>query len=92
MSLFGCFRFWAPTRFLEVICPTHNPVKDSILVTEDVVEIYPSIPHEIGLKALEKTLIIRANKNVSTENLLIWLTSSSKTLTLSLMVKLSSEF
>ena len=25
MSLFGCFRFWAPTRFPEVICPRYNP-------------------------------------------------------------------
>ena len=27
MSLFGCFRFCAPTRFREVICPTTLPVR-----------------------------------------------------------------
>ena len=43
--------------------------KDSILVTADVVGLYPSIPHEAGLKALEKALNSRTNKKVSTEDL-----------------------
>ena len=44
--------------------------KDSILVTAYVVGLYPSIPHEAGLKALEKILNNRTNnKNVSTEDL-----------------------
>ena len=43
--------------------------KDSILVTADVVGLYPSIPHEAGLKALEKALNSRTNKKVSTEHL-----------------------
>ena len=25
MSLFRCFRFWAPTHFPEVICPRYDP-------------------------------------------------------------------
>ena len=25
MSLFGSFRFWAPTRFSEVNCPRYDP-------------------------------------------------------------------
>ena len=25
MSLLGCFPFWGPTCFPEVICPKHNP-------------------------------------------------------------------
>ena len=25
MSLFGCFRFWTPTRFPELICPRYDP-------------------------------------------------------------------
>ena len=43
--------------------------KDSILVTADVVGLYPSIPHEAGLKALEKAFNSRTNKKVSTEDL-----------------------
>ena len=43
--------------------------KDSILVTADVVGLYPSIPHEAGLKALEKALNNHTNKKVSTEDL-----------------------
>ena len=43
--------------------------KDSILVTGDVVGLYRSIPHEAGLKALEKALNNCTNKNISTEDL-----------------------
>ena len=43
--------------------------KDSILVTADVVGLYPSISHEAGLRALEKAPNSRTNKNVSTEDL-----------------------
>ena len=41
--------------------------KDSVLVTVDVVMLYPSIPHEAGRKAL--ALNNRTNKKVSAENL-----------------------
>ena len=43
--------------------------KDSILATSDVVGLYPSIPHEARLKALEKAFNSRTNKKVSTEDL-----------------------
>ena len=43
--------------------------KYTILVTADVVGLYPSILHEAGLEALEKALNIRTNKKVSTEDL-----------------------
>ena len=39
------------------------------MVTADVVGLYPSIPHEAGLKAIEKALNNRTNKKVSTEDL-----------------------
>ena len=39
--------------------------EDSILVTADVVELYPSISHEAGLEALEKSLNNRSNKKAS---------------------------
>ena len=42
--------------------------KDAILVT-GVVVLYRSIPHEAGLKALEKALNNCTNKNISTEDL-----------------------
>ena len=45
--------------------------KDFILFTADVVRLYPSIPHEAGLKALEKALNNRTNKKFQQK---IWLT------------------
>ena len=39
------------------------------MVTADVMGLYPSIPHEAGLKSLEKALNNRTNKKVSTEHL-----------------------
>ena len=42
---------------------------DSILVTADIVGLYPNIPHVERLKALQKALNNCANKKVSTEDL-----------------------
>ena len=42
--------------FLKKIKQIGNVRENSILVTADVVGLYPSIPHELGLKALEKAL------------------------------------
>ena len=42
--------------FIEKIKRIGNIPEDAILVTADVVGLYPSIPHEFGLKALEKAL------------------------------------
>ena len=48
--------------------------QDSILATADVVGLYPSISHEAGLKALEKSHSNRTNKKVSIKDLgLRWL-------------------
>ena len=55
--------------FIKKIKNIGSIPKDSILVTEDVVGLYPSIPHEAGLKALEKDLNDCTNKKVSTEDL-----------------------
>ena len=41
-----------------------------ILVTVDVVGLYPSIPHEAGLQSPEETLENRNHKQISTEKLL----------------------
>ena len=43
---------------------------DVIMCTIDVVGVYPSIPHEDGLKALKKALEKRQDQTVSTESLL----------------------
>ena len=43
--------------------------QDSILVTADVVGLYPNIPHNAGLKALKDTLDCRQNKKMPTNML-----------------------
>ena len=44
--------------------------QDTLLVTADVVGLYPSIPHEAGLKALKEALDKRENKNMATNDLI----------------------
>ena len=41
----------------------------AILVTADVVSLYPSIPHQAGLEALKKALDERENMFISTYNI-----------------------
>ena len=57
-------------NFIEKIKNIGTILKYSILVTADVVGLYPSIPHEAGLKALKKALNNRTNKKVSTDDLI----------------------
>ena len=42
---------------------------DAIMVTADVVGLYPSIPHDAGLEPLRKALDNRENKKISTDDL-----------------------
>ena len=42
----------------------------AILVTSDVLALYPSIPHEAGLTALKDALGNRENKSISTEDII----------------------
>ena len=51
--------------FIKKIKDINNIPKDSILVTADVVGLYPSISHEASLEALEKALNNRTDKKVS---------------------------
>ena len=51
--------------FLRKIKQIRNLPEDSILVTADVVGLYPSIPHELGLKALREAL-----EKISTDDLI----------------------
>ena len=46
----------------------HSP-QDAIMVTADVVGLYPSIPHNAGLEALRKSLDNRENKKIYTDGL-----------------------
>ena len=42
---------------------------NAILVTADVVGLYPSIPHNVGLRALKELLDKREQKKLPTEDL-----------------------
>ena len=55
--------------FIEKIKRISNIPDDAILVTADVVGLYPSIPHELGLKALEEALEKRDSIQISTSDL-----------------------
>ena len=55
--------------FIEKIKRISNIPDDAILVTADVVGLYPSIPHEPGLKPLEAALEKRDPIQISTSNL-----------------------
>ena len=66
--------------------------KDSILVTADVVGLYPSVSHEAGLRALEKAPNSRTNKNVSTEDLVKMAKFVLKNNYFELTVKLNRRF
>ena len=57
-------------NFLRKIKQIGNLPENSILVTTDVVGLYPSIPHELGLKALEEALEKRESKQISTDDLI----------------------
>ena len=43
---------------------------DALLVTADIVGLYPSIPHEAGLSTLREALDKRTCKEIPTENLI----------------------
>ena len=45
-------------------------LQDALLVTADVVGLYPSIPHEAGLKALKEALDKKENRNIATNDLI----------------------
>ena len=56
--------------FINKIRTIGNIPEGAILVTADVVGLYPSIPHEAGLNALKEALDNRENKTISTEDLI----------------------
>ena len=56
--------------FINKIKTIENIPEGAILVTADVVGLYPSIPHEAGLNALREALDNRENKTINTEDLI----------------------
>ena len=56
--------------FLKKIKNLGSLPENAILVTADVVGLYPSIPHEAGLQALEEALENRNHKQIPTDKLL----------------------
>ena len=56
--------------FLRKIKQIKNVLGNSILVTADVVGLYPSIPHQFGLKTLEEALEKGQSKQISTDDLI----------------------
>ena len=56
--------------FLNKIKNLQNIPEGAILVTADVVGLYPSILHEAGLSALREVLDKREDKNIPTDKLL----------------------
>ena len=56
--------------FINKIKNLKNIPSNSILVTADVVGLYSSIPHELGLNAIKKALENRESKSVSTSDVL----------------------
>ena len=66
-------RSWPYTKdsenFIEKIKRVSNKSDDAILVTADVVGLYPSIPDKLGSKALEEALEKRDSIKISTSDL-----------------------
>ena len=56
--------------FIKKAKSLKNIPQDALLVTADVVGLYPSIPHEAGLKALKEALDKRENRNIATNDLI----------------------
>ena len=55
--------------FISKIKDLNNIPQGALLVTADVVGLYPSIPHDLGLKSLREVLEKRKLKPVSTDDL-----------------------
>ena len=53
--------------FIDKIKRIQNIPKDAILVSADLIGLYPCITHVAGLKALKNALDARENKSIPTE-------------------------
>ena len=66
--------------------------QDALLVSEDVVGLYPNIPHEAGLKALKEALDERENRNIATNDLIRMAEFVLKIIISNLMARLNSKY
>ena len=78
--------------FMKKIKHLKNIPDNAILVTEYDVGLYPSIPHEAGLRALKKILGRREEKKISTEDLVKMAEFVLKKTTLSSTVRLNIKY
>ena len=64
---------WSYTKDSNNFIKKMKNLKDipqgTLLVTADVIGLYPSIPHEAGLKAIKEALDKRENINIATNDL-----------------------
>ena len=67
MFLYKGFKLLYSKIYIYII---ENICSNSILVTTDLVGLYPSIPHELGLNALKEGLDNRERKSIPTEDIL----------------------
>ena len=72
--------------FIEKIERISNVPDDAILVTADIVALYPSIPHELGLKALEN--LHRVQHPILSK----WLNLYFRIIILNLMARSNNKF
>ena len=56
-------------NFMLKIKDVKDISKDELLFTADVVDLYPNIPYEAGLRTLTEVLVPRNNKKTSTNDL-----------------------
>ena len=78
--------------FLEKLKNLGNISSNAILITADVVGLYPSIPHDTGLQVLYGKLEERADKKISSTDLVEMAEFILKTISLNLKLKSFSKF
>ena len=77
--------------FINKIKRLKNISDNTLIVTADVAGLYPSIPHEAGLRALEEVVGRREEKKISTEDL-VKITLCLRITTLSSTVRLNTKY
>ena len=55
-------------NFMHKIRGLKDIPNDALLVTADVVGLYPSVPHEAGVQALKEVFEPRKDKKISTND------------------------
>ena len=55
-------------NFMHKIRGLKDIPNDALLVTADVVGLYPSVPHEAGVQALKEVFESRKDKKISTND------------------------